>query len=301
MPLPSLHSGIPLCDAHHTENSKFVGPPIQQRHISAFDASQRVLVLARGWERRLEQGQGGWRVRRGWGGKLTRKGEDGGGGGKGNFTLQREGGGGVGLFLGYSSKEGEGRGGRGTQEWCVWVTPRRRGSWWTSAAKSLFASRGSSAGTAGERGGGGGGRGGEGGGGGGEGTAAAAGWPPLQRGSGTPNFTTARPTNTVTNTVLPSDDVMGTKAGSPASPEPTFWQVCSTVCLVTRPGLGVRGRSSWETSRSVCLVTRPGLAPGVVGPSTVSTTNKIQILLIAGGQRPHRQASNLRERERFWR
>ena len=110
-------------------------------------------------------------------------------------------------------------------------------------------------------------------------------------------FTTAQPTDTV----LSLNDAIGTKAGSPASLVPTFWQVCSTVCLVTRPGLGVRGRSSWETSRSVCLVTRPGLAPGVVGPSTVSTTNKIQILLIAGGQRPHRQASNLRERERFWR
>ena len=227
---------------------------------------------------------------------MTRKGEGGGGGGQGNFTLQREGGGGGGLFLGYSSKEGGGRGGRGDREWCVRVTPK--GSWWwTSAATSLFASRGSAEGTGGYRGDRGGGRGGEGGG--GEGTAAAAAWPPLQRGSGTPNFTTARPTNTVTNTVLPSDDVMGTKA--PASPEPTFWQVCSTVRLMTRPSLGVRGRSSWENSSSACLATRPGLAPGVVGPSTVSTTNKIQILLIAGGQRPHRQASNLRERERFWR
>ena len=103
-----------------------------------------------------------------------------------------------------------------------------------------------------------------------------------RRGSGTRDFTTARPTNTVTNTVLPSDDVMGTKA--PASPEPTFWQVCSTVRLMTRPSLGVRGRSSWENSSSACLATRPGLAPGVVGPSTVSTTNKI-ILLTAGGQR----------------
>ena len=76
-----------------------------------------------------------------------------------------------------------------------------------------------------------------------------------RRGSGTRDFTTARPTNTVTNTVLSSNDAMGTKAGSPASPEPTFWQDCSTVFLVTRPSL----------------------VSGVVGPSTVSalTTNKL--------------------------
>ena len=76
-----------------------------------------------------------------------------------------------------------------------------------------------------------------------------------RRGSGTRDFTTARPTNTVTNTVLSSNDAMGTKAGSPDSPEPTFWQDCSTVFLVTRPSL----------------------VSGVVGPSTVSalTTNKL--------------------------
>ena len=147
-PLPSLHSGIPRVEyAHHT-------PPIEEHHIDASDESQRVLVSGSG------VGWGGWRVRRGCGGKSARKRGGGGGGGAG---------------------AGGGRGG----------DPRR--------------------------------------------------------GSGTRDFTTARPTNTVTNTVLSSNDAMGTKAGSPASPEPTFWQFYSTVCLVTRPVLGP-SRKSWTVS-----------------------------------------------------
>jgi hypothetical protein len=86
-------------------------------------------------------------------------------------------------------------------------------------------------------------------------------------------FTTVQPTDTVTCTVLLSNDAMGTKAGPPASLVPTVWQGCSTGSLAKRPGLGVRGMSSREETRNtvtVFLVTPPGLAPGIVGPSTVS-------------------------------
>jgi hypothetical protein len=82
-------------------------------------------------------------------------------------------------------------------------------------------------------------------------------------------LSTAQPTDTVRSTVLSSNDAMGTKAGSPASPVPIFCSL-SIGSLATRPGLRVRGRSSRETGNALFLVTRPGVAPGVVGPSTVS-------------------------------